>query len=183
MSRKKTNEEFLLEIKKLNPTYDILSSYINSNIKITCHCNIHNIDFDSIPSNLLRGKIGCELCRREKIGNKNRRTKVDFQNRLYKINPNIDVVGEYIQCKQHIECTCTVHNETFYATPDHLLQGETGCKKCIQEKYHLSGLKSHEQFIHEVKSIHPNIKILGEYDGAKTRIDVQCEKCGHKWRS
>lgn len=181
MSRKRTNEEFLLEIKNLNPTYSILSQYINCDTDVTCHCNIHNIDFNSTPYNLLKGKIGCELCRREKIGKKNKRTRDDFIERLFNVNPNIEVIGEYIQCKQPIECKCKMHNEIFYGTPDHLLQGKIGCKQCIQEKYHLSGLKSHMQFLNEMKYIHPDIFVLGEYDGAKTRVDVQCRKCGYKW--
>lgn len=181
MSRRRTNEEFLLEIKKLNPTYSVLSEYINCDTNVACHCNVHNIDFDATPYNLLKGKNGCELCRREKIGKNNRRTAEDFQSRLFKISPDIDVIGEYVQCKKHIECKCKIHNETFFATPDHLIQGETGCKQCIQDKYHNSGLKSHNQFVNEVKSINPNIQIVGEYNGAKSRIDVQCTKCGHKW--
>jgi hypothetical protein len=181
MSRKRTNEEFLLEIKKINPTYNILSEYINCDTNVICHCNVHNVDFNSTPYNLLKGKVGCELCRREKIGKKNKRTKEDFQNRLFKINPNIDVIGEYVQCKSRIECRCKIHNEIFFATPDHLIRGETGCKQCIQEKYHIGGLKSHEQFINEMKSVNPDIQVIGEYDGAKSRIDVRCAKCGHKW--
>lgn len=181
MSHKRTNEEFLLEIKKLNPTYNILSEYINCDTNMVCHCNIHDIYFDSTPYNLLKGKIGCELCRREKISRKHKRTKKDFESRLFDVNPNIDVVGEYIQCKKHIECKCNIHNEIFFMTPDHLIQGKTGCRQCIQNKYHISGLKSHEQFMTEMKSIHPNIQVIGIYDGAKSRVDVLCMKCGHEW--
>ena len=104
MSRKRTNEEFLLEIEKLNPTYDILSKYINCDASVLCHCNVHNVNFNATPYNLLKGKVGCELCRREKIGKKNRRDKEDFESRLFDVNPNIDVIGEYIQCKKNIEC-------------------------------------------------------------------------------
>lgn len=181
MSRKRTNEEFLLEIQKLNPTYEVVSEYINCDTNVVCHCNIHNVDFNSTPYNLLKGKIGCELCRREKIGKKNRRTKDDFKNRLFNINPDIEVVGEYIQCKANIECRCKIHNETFFATPDHLIQGKIGCQQCVRTKYHIAGLKSHEQFLAEMKVVHPDIRVIGKYDGAKTRIDVQCIQCGYKW--
>ena len=181
MSRKRTNEEFLLEIQKLCPTYDILSKYINCDTNVVCYCKIHNIQFNATPYNLLKGKNGCEFCRREKISKGNKRTKDEFKNLLFDINPNIDVIGNYIQCKMKIECKCKIHNETFFATPDHLLQGENGCKICFKEKQHLNGLKSHEQFIHEMSIINPDIKVLGKYDGAKTRVYVQCNKCGHIW--
>lgn len=182
MSRKRTNEEFLLEIQKLNPTYNVLSEYINCDTNVVCHCNIHNVDFNAKPYNLLKGKVGCELCRREKISKKNKRSKEDFQSRLFKVNPNIYVLGQYTQCKKHIECKCVLHDETFFATPDHLIQGKTGCPQCIQSKYHMGGLKPHDKFINEMHAIHPDLKVIGVYDGAKARIDVQCTKCGHQWK-
>ena len=72
---KLTNEEFLSRIAKLNPTYSVLSEYINIDTNVHCYCNIHDTYFNSTLYNLLKGKCGCELCRREKIGNKNRKTK------------------------------------------------------------------------------------------------------------
>ena len=35
--------------------------------------------------------------------------------------------------------------------------------------------------MNEMQSVHPYIQVLGHYDGAKSRIDVQCTKCRHKW--
>lgn len=179
--RKRTNEEFLLEINKMNPTYSILSEYVNCDTDIHCFCNIHNVNFYSTPYNLLKGKCGCEACRRDKIGNKNRRTKSELIDKLKHVNENIEVVGEYTQCKNKIECKCKVHNEIFFITPDHLMHGETGCKKCIDIKNHNAGLKSHDVFINQVKNIHPTINVLGKYDGAHTRIEVECLNCGHVW--
>lgn len=179
--RKRTNDEFLDEINKLNPTYTILSEYESCDKSVHCYCNIHNTYFDSIPYNLLKGKCGCESCRREKISKKNARTKLDFVNKLYKINPNIEVIGEYTQCKNKIECVCKIHNETFFSTPDHLIQGETGCKKCIDIKNHNSGLKLHGDFVNEMKCVNKDIQIIGEYTGAKQNIEVKCTRCGHIW--
>ena len=89
--KKRTNEEFLLEINKMNPTYSVLSEYINCDTNIHCFCNIHYVDFYSTPYNLLKGKCGCEACRRDKIGNKNRRTKSEFIDKLKQVNENIEV--------------------------------------------------------------------------------------------
>ena len=181
MSKKRTNEEFLNEITKLNPTYSVLSEYINTDTNVSCHCNIHNVDFMSTPYNLLKGKVGCEFCRREKIGQKHRMTTEQFILKMSKINNDIEIIGEYINCKNKIKCNCKIHNEIFYITPDHLIQGETGCKQCINLKNHLSGLKTHDTFINEIFNINPNIIILGLYDGAKKRIKVKCKTCKHIW--
>lgn len=179
--KKKTNEEFLEEIKELNPTYDVLSEYVNIDTNVFCHCNVHDIDFYSTPYNLLKGRCGCELCRREKIGNKHRRTKEEFINKLIEVNPNIEVVGEYTQCKNKIECRCKIHNEIFFITPDHLIQGKTGCKKCIDIKYHEGGLKSHEDFINQVKNINDKVNIVGIYTGSRQKIETECLNCGNVW--
>lgn len=67
--KKRTNDEFLSEIFKLNPTYTILSEYVNIDTNVRCYCNIHNVEFNSTPYNLLKGKCGCNMCRSEKISN------------------------------------------------------------------------------------------------------------------
>lgn len=179
--KKRTNEEFLLEINKMNPTYSILSEYVNCDTNIHCFCNIHNVDFYSTPYNLLKGRCGCELCRRDKIGNKNRRTKSEFIDKLKQINEDIEIVGEYTQCKNKIKCKCKIHNEIFYITPDHLIQGETGCQSCIDIKNHNAGLKPHDVFVNQMKKINPTINVLGRYDGARARIEVECSNCGNIW--
>lgn len=179
--KKKTNEEFLMEIEKMNPTYSVLSEYVNIDTNVHCFCNIHNIDFYSTPYNLLKGKCGCEVCRREKIGNKNRKTKDEFIKQLMKINDKIEIIGEYTNCKDKIQCRCQIHNEFFEITPDHLMGGETGCQSCIDIKQHNAGLKSHDTFLNQIKAINPNLNILGRYDGSHVRIEVECLNCGNIW--
>ena len=158
-----------------------MSEYVNCDTNVHCFCNVHNVDFYSTPANLLIGKCGCEFCRREKISKKNRRTKSEFIDKLKQVNENIEVLGEYTQCKDKIECKCKIHNETFFITPDHLLQGEIGCKQCIDIKNHNAGLKSHDVFISQLADINSTINVLGRYDGARTRIKVECLNCGNIW--
>ena len=65
MSRKKTHEEFVLEMKKVNPNIEIVGKYKTTNDKITCKCSIHNYFWESYPYHLLSGH-GCVKCGREK---------------------------------------------------------------------------------------------------------------------
>ena len=41
--------------------------------------------------------------------------------------------------------------------------------------------KTNEQFLKELKEVNPNINPLEEYNGANTKIKVECKKCRHKW--
>ena len=40
--------------------------------------------------------------------------------------------------------------------------------------------KTHEEYVNEVAQINSNIKVLGTYVNAKTKILHECEK-GHQW--
>lgn len=69
----------------------------------------------------------------------------------------------------------------FFAKPQHLLRGQTGCKKCIAIKNHESGLKTHEQFLIDLYKVNQSIDVIGVYNGAKNNIKVKCKKCGYEW--
>ena len=43
--------------------------------------------------------------------------------------------------------------------------------------------KSHEDFILEMKRIHPDIKIIGNYVNARTHIECKCKIDGYEWRA
>lgn len=42
-------------------------------------------------------------------------------------------------------------------------------------------MKTHEQYVNELKNIEPNINVIGVYSGALANIDVECLLCGYKW--
>lgn len=70
-----THEDFINKLLQNNQHYangDIIVKgiYIGSNKPIDCHCNIHNIDWSPIPSNLYKG-CGCPECGRESAAIKN----------------------------------------------------------------------------------------------------------------
>lgn len=179
--KKKTNEEFLLELNKLNPTYDVLSEYVNTDTKVYCRCRIHNVYFYSRPSDLLCGKCGCELCRRDKISKAKRRKHEEFVELLHHVDDKIRVIGTYKGSENNIECECLEHNVIFSSRANKLLQGQTGCYMCIAQKNHESGLKTHEEFVEQVSEIHPFIAVVGRYNGAKTRVQVKCKICETEW--
>ena len=41
--------------------------------------------------------------------------------------------------------------------------------------------KTHEDFVNEMKDIHPDIMIVGRYQNANKRIPVKCNICGFEW--
>lgn len=41
--------------------------------------------------------------------------------------------------------------------------------------------KTHEQFVEELEAKNNKVKVIGEYNGACARINVECIICGHVW--
>lgn len=68
MGRKKTQEEFIAELKEKNPNVYTTDTYINAITKITFHCkkNKEHI-WMADPHHILNGR-GCPFCAREKCG-------------------------------------------------------------------------------------------------------------------
>lgn len=178
--RRKTHKEFLEQIEKINNNIEILSQYEKDNIKIKCKCKICGNEWMATPSNLLRGK-GCKQCHFKKLKELKIKSHEDFIEDVKNKNANIKILSKYNGIKNRVDCKCLIHNTNFNMYPNHILRGATGCKECIKIKNHLSGLKSHEQFIKEANYINDKIKIIGKYNGAKERVEVKCLKCGVVW--
>lgn len=145
-----------------------------------CRCKICGFEWESAPSNLLQGK-GCKQCHFNKLKNIQTKPHEQFVSEIYEINSNIKILSKYSGARNKVDCKCLIHNENFSIMAGHLLGGETGCKECINIKNHLSGLKSHEQFVEELFLINNCIQVIGKYNGAKSKIEVKCLKCGHIW--
>lgn len=76
MSKRKTHEEYVEELKIKNPTVEVVGKYVDAKTNIMHHCLIHDVYWKAQPTSILRGS-GCDMCRKEKIGaseKKNKRT-------------------------------------------------------------------------------------------------------------
>lgn len=141
---KLNTEDFIKRAKeKHGDKYNYLKSvYKNKRTKVIIHCNIHDIDFEQLPLNHIRGQ-GCPICGKkiaqERSGNyKNKRkTKEEFQNDLNKIyGEKYEVLSEYVNNKTKVKIYC--HNKNsdgkehgvFYIKPNDLICGH-GCKRCV----------------------------------------------------
>lgn len=130
--RKLNHDEFCKRVSKINPNVEILDEYKGSNNKLKCRCKIHNVIYYTLPSNLLRGS-GCSKCKDDKLSKLFSKSHEEFIIEMKNINPQIEILGEYIKSDVKILCRCKIHNITWYAIPNNLLKGQ-GCKECGHEK-------------------------------------------------
>lgn len=126
---KKTQEQFIDDLKKKNSSLTVLGTYVNSVTPILVKCNVCDNEWESRPANLLTG-YGCPKCAIKKRSKNNRLTHTQFLERMKKKgNPNTRVLGKYINAKTKILCKCNKCGYEWMATPNSLMQGH-GCKKC-----------------------------------------------------
>ena len=93
----KTQEQFISEMANLHPDVTVIGDYIGAFKNIQCRCNIHNVDFYSSPTHLLKGKCGCQKCRSEKIGSKLIKNNEQYIVEAKLQNPDIKIRGKEYQ--------------------------------------------------------------------------------------
>lgn len=169
------HEDFIQKVYKINPNIIVLERYVNSRHKLLCQCKIDNYQWYASPDKLLQGK-GCPVCRGSKP-----LTHDEFLNRMLNINPNIQIIGKYINDSTKILLECKICHHRWEADPSHLYRG-TGCPYCNMskgEKRILNWLESNnitsqiEYKFDDCKNINalpfdfylPELNICIEYDG------------------
>lgn len=89
--KKKTHNEFVNQLKSINPKITVLGKYINDKEKIEVKCDICNHIWFSAPSNLLRGR-GCMMCRNKNISHIKSKSTKTFISEMKKLDDNIEVI-------------------------------------------------------------------------------------------
>ena len=103
-----------------------------------------------------------------------------FKEEMRKINPNIEILGEYVKAKIKIKCNCLIDGHTWYPYPCGLLAGH-GCPECSKRFLRESQKKSQEEFESELYKENQNLEILGEYINCDTDILTKCKIDGYTW--
>ncbi len=168
---KRTQQQYEDEVEKINPNIEVVDKYINVNAPILHRCKIDGYEWKTAPANILSGK-GCPKC----AGNI-KYTNQTFREKLYNINPNIEVIGDYTNMKHKVLCRCIIDGYEWNVDPSALLSGY-GCPVCAGNKK-----RSHQEYIEEVQSINPDIVVIEEYANALQPILHKCNKCGTEWYS
>ena len=169
MPRKKTNEEFVKELEKVNPNIELLEEYKYALEPILCRCKKDGYVWKSRPADLLKGK-GCPKC----AGNI-KKTHDEFVEEMKSINPNIDILSKYENAKTRIKCKCKIDGHVWTATANNLLRGY-GCPVCGGRMK-----MTHDEFIERLSIVNPDIEILGKYINSKTPVLCKCKIDGNEW--
>lgn len=179
--KRKTNEQFLLELKGVNPNTIPLESYSRANEKILVECCVCGNQWKSTPNNLLHGR-GCKKCATKDVHDLQRKGNEKFINELSVVDPTINVLDEYTGGDSKILVECKVCGNQWSPQAKSLLRGN-GCPKCGLARRVIKQTKTNESFLEEIKNINPNIIVIGKYVNSNTKIKVKCVICGHEWEA
>ncbi len=116
------------------------------------------------------GSRGCARChKREKY------TTETFKEAIALKNPNIVICSSYVNKNTKMKCLCKVCGHQWETYASNLSSGN-GCPKCS------GNLKLNtDDFVCQMKSINPNITILGEYISTHKNVLCKCKICGNEW--
>ena len=173
LSKKKTNEDFLKELSSCNGNIIPLEEYISFKCKIDGHI------WKSRPSSILYGQ-GCPICALKRRTLSQRKTQAQFIEEMQALNPNIEILGNYINNKTKILCKCKIDNNEWYTTPSNLLNGQ-GCPICGAKKISNALRKDSSVFSSEFNGLNTNIELLSNYQDANTKLNCRCTICKYEW--
>ena len=125
---KKSNEQFLKELKNICPNVLPLEEYINAQTKIKCRCIKCGFEWETKPNWLLSGH-GCSKCAHKSGGEKIRLTNKEFLKKIKEKNIPIVPMEDYELSNKTMKCECQICGHIWKITPNNLLRG-FGCPKC-----------------------------------------------------
>lgn len=124
-SRFKTHDIFIDEMQSKNPSIQIIGEYKGAQEPIKAKCRICGYEWEPLPTNLLKGS-GCPKC-----SGHAQRTHGEFVKEMDEANPNIAILGTFINVNSKVRCKCKICGHEWEAAPKHLLAGH-GCPKCVE---------------------------------------------------
>jgi hypothetical protein len=180
ISLKSNTDEFIEKaIQKHGDLYDYSKvDYISCNEKVLIICKKHG-EFHQKASGHLTG-WGCYMCRKEKIGDKNRDNISVFIEKAKEVHNEIYDYSKvnYIDSKTKVLIVCKKHGD-FKQTPSGHLQGK-GCCKCAFDKTGILKKSNTDEFIKKSKSIYGDIFTYEntQYTYSHTNIIITCKEHG-----
>lgn len=179
MSSRKSHEQFVAELEKVQPDIEVLGNYVKGREPVQCRCKVCGHIWTPMPNNLLSG-YGCPVCGLEKRSKAQQKTKDEFRREMAEIDPTIGIVGEYCGAQKRIQCTCRECGHTWNPLATNLLAGK-GCPVCSKKKAGNKRMRTNDEFAVAVKRLNPTIIVHEEYHGNTERLRCSCEVCGFSW--
>lgn len=132
LSKRMKNDCFISNLHTVNPNIIPLENYITGRTKIWFRCNVCSNEWQTTPQVVLNGH-NCPVCSHKEGANKIKKSKKEFIEEVNLINPNIEIIGDYINDMTKIDFLCKICGTKWKVTPNNILH-KSGCPKCKESK-------------------------------------------------
>lgn len=166
---------FKEEMYEINPNIEVLSEYINSEIKIKCRCKIDGYEWESSPMSLLHQKVGCKLCGYKKSSDAIRaKMSEKFIRQMQEVNSDIEIVGEYAGAHSLIRCKCKIDNEEWESYACNLLNKSAGCPECAKRRVRDIEALTVDEINQRLQLYGVSAKVIDGYTNNKCKVKCLC---------
>ena len=143
--RKKTHEEYVLDLLKKNPNIEVIMGYINDGTKILHKCKICSHEWNVAPHGVLSG-TGCPVCSGNKIGNAPEYKNSIWSSKYKELAISYSMSEEQMKTimpmsEKKINVRCPNCGAIKYIAPKTLFMHGLGCNSCSD------GISYPEKFI------------------------------------
>ena len=170
MPRKRTNAEWLIEVKKLvKDEYTFLDEYINKETKIAVVHSLCGKTYKVAPGAFLRGNR-CPYCRSNR-----RKTTDEFKKEVYQlVGDEYTVISDYTGHHKPISLKHEKCKRVYSVAPSDFLKGRR-CKQCHFDEC----MKTNQEWLDQVKELAgDDYTFLERYKGDNVKIKYK-HVCGH----
>lgn len=162
-NKKKSQDEYIEDVKIRNQNFEVVGLYINAKTKIEHKCTVCGKINKLIPSLVLNGS-GCPSC--DLI--KRTYSHEEYVNKVYNINKGIEITSQYTRSNKNVELRCLKCGFEKEIQASALLK-TFNCPKC-----HIA-YNSKQKFLKKLQK--SNYELIGEYNHQKNYMDFKCKKC------
>lgn len=127
-----SNDDYINQIKEINPDILIIGNYKGANKPISCKCLKCGKEWEPLAKNLKHH--GCPNCSNERRKNQTRISQEEFIKKVSVANPDIEIIGKYIGSHKPIACRCKKCGNEWSPIAYNLTKGH-GCRKCFGKRH------------------------------------------------
>ena len=176
MPQKLTQEQFEQRVKEVDPSFTVVGKYEGyyypdgkpRKILLRHECGYKD---EYLINNFMHHRCKCRKC-----NNLIPMTHEMYVEKVSKVNPTIEIVGQFKGTNKKIDCRCKVCNYSWSTDAQQLYNH--GCPVCA------GVVKTPEMYYKEVEEKFPNqYEFLTEYTAVYDDITVRNKNCGHEFTS
>ena len=173
MPKRRTNEEFYDDMKRIHPDFVITGEYYNCNTVVHVKDLMCGYEWDTKAGILYYH--GCPKC-----GNSIKKTEEEFIKELADRGIKAEYISGYDNRNSEILVRCKICGYEFTTTPKKLLNQKCGCPICASKKV-VRGINDISTTAPEILPYFVNIEDAYSHTcNSHAKIKVKCPDCGYE---